>query len=184
MDAPWHFDDHGRTIEQIPIEDFYYTHPLVLTVRKSRGERIRREDLELYEEQLKEADIVLLYTGHSELREKDPAAFIDDFPCVDPKAALYLREEFPLLKAVAMDSISFDSAVTGDAEGYPSHHALLEVSEKTPQRTLLLFEDVNLRVLLGVKNILAICAFPVRFAGLEAAPVAMVAITGEEEAEC
>ena len=41
----------------------------------------------------------------------------------------------------------------------------------------LLFEDVNIQKLLGVERIKEICAFPIRFSQLEAAPVAMVAIT-------
>lgn len=45
------------------------------------------------------------------------------------------------------------------------------------ERTLLLFEDVNIQKLLGVERIKEICAFPIRFSQLEAAPVAMVAIT-------
>ena len=40
-----------------------------------------------------------------------------------------------------------------------------------------LFEDVNIQKLLGVERIKEICAFPIRFSQLEAAPVAMVAIT-------
>ena len=41
----------------------------------------------------------------------------------------------------------------------------------------VLFEDVNIQKLLGVERIKEICAFPIRFSQLEAAPVAMVAIT-------
>lgn len=69
------------------------------------------------------------------------------------------------------------SAITGEDEGFPCHHALLETNSEQKERTLLLFEDVNIQKLLGVERIKEICAFPIRFSQLEAAPVAMVAIT-------
>lgn len=182
VDAPFHFDAHGRTIEQIPTEDFYYTRPFVLDLKKRKGERIEYGDLKAVEDRISQSDILLIYTGYSDIREKDPEAFVDDFPSVAPEAAGYLRKNFPELKAVAVDTLSFDSARTGEKEGFPSHHALLETGEDSPERTLLLYEDVDLKKLSGVTGIKAICAFPVRFAGLEAGPVAMVAIVGEEKA--
>lgn len=60
---------------------------------------------------------------------------------------------------------------------YSIKHALLETNSEQKERTLLLFEDVNIQKLLGVERIKEICAFPIRFSQLEAAPVAMVAIT-------
>lgn len=69
------------------------------------------------------------------------------------------------------------SAITGEDEGFPCHHALLETNSEQKERTLLLFEDVNIQKLLGVERIKEICAFPIRFSQLEAAPVAIVAIT-------
>ena len=177
VDAPFHFDANGKTIDQIPIEDFHYTKPLVLEIAKGKGERIRYEDLKLHESEIKECDILFLYTGHSRLRDISPEDFVDNFPCMEVMAAKYLRKEFPELKAIAMDSISYYSAITGGDEGFPCHHALLETNSEQKERTLLLFEDVNIQKLLGVERIKEICAFPIRFSQLEAAPVAMVAIT-------
>ena len=149
----------------------------VLEIAKGKGERIRYEDLKSHESEIKECDILFLYTGHSRLRDISPEDFVDNFPCMEVMAAKYLRKEFPELKAIAMDSISYDSAITGGDEGFPCHHALLETNSEQKERTLLLFEDVNIQKLLGVERIKEICAFPIRFSQLEAAPVAMVAIT-------
>ena len=78
---------------------------------------------------------------------------------------------------MALDSISFDSAATGAMEGFPSHHALLEMNEEQRERTLILYEDVNIKKLVELDDkVRAVCAFPVRFAGLEAGHVNMVAI--------
>ena len=176
VDAPFHFDPRGRTIDEIPVEDFYYRSPLVLKILKGKGGCIELSDLQAYEEQIAQSDILFIYTGYSVLRETDPQAFLDDFPSMAPEAARYLRKKFPALKAVALDSISFDSAKTGAEEGFPSHHALLETNEAQPERTLLLYEDVNISKIVDLDSIQAVCAFPVRFAGLEAGPVNMTAI--------
>lgn len=176
VDAPFHFDPHGKTIDEIPIEDFYYTAPLVVKLPKKKGERVERNELEEYKEQIAACDILFIYTGYSDIRDKLPEEFLDDFPSMSPEAALYIRKEFPELKAVALDSISFDSARTGAVNGFPSHHALLETSSEQSERTLLLYEDVDIKKIADVKEIKAVCAFPVRFEGLEAGPVSIVAI--------
>ena len=174
VDAPRHFDAHGRTIDEIPLEDFYYTHPLVLRVPKKKGECVTLEDLQNVEARLRSCDLLFLYTGYCELREGHPDVFVDHFPYIAPEAAEYLRENFPALKAVALDSISVDAQDAGE-RGFPTHHAFLEKSDARPQRTLLLFVDVNIHPLLAVEKIDAVCAFPIRWKGLEGAPVSMVA---------
>lgn len=176
VDAPKHFYPGGRSIDQLPIEDFCYRSPLVLKILKQKGGRITRSDLEPYAEQIARCDILLVYTGYADLRATNPAAFIDDFACWGADACGYLRKGFPNLKAIAMDVLSVDSATTGLAEGFPAHHALLDEDDAHPERTLLIFEDVNTRALYEAgKQAKAIYAFPLRFTGLEASPVAMVA---------
>ena len=176
VDAPRHFDHAGQTIDQLPIEDFYYTRPYVLELSKKKGERITLDDIQSKQAEIEECDILFIYTGYCDIREKDPAAYVEGFPSIAPDAAKYLRAKFPKLKAIALDSISVDDAATAGEEGFPTHHSLLETSAEMPQRTLLLYEDVNVKRLLGVQNIRAVCAFPVRWKGLEGGPVNMVAI--------
>lgn len=159
----------------MPIEDFLYESALCVKLPKGKGERITKDDL-VKIEGLQEADLLMIYTGFADLRSEDPAAFIDDFPCFAKDAALYLRKECPKLKAVAMDMLSVDSCVSGAAEGFPAHHSFLERNQENPERTLILFEDVNTKKMYeaGVQP-KQVYAFPPRFKGLEAAPIAMVA---------
>ncbi|NLF27076.1 MAG: cyclase family protein [Clostridiales bacterium] len=176
VDAPKHFYPGGRAIDEIPIEDFCYRAPLALKIPKGKGGRICRADLESRADQIAKCDILLVYTGYADLRASDPRAFIDDFPCWGADAGAYLRKGFPKLKAIAMDVLSVDSAVYGAAEGFPAHHAMLDENEANPERTLLIFEDVNTRKLYEAgRPAKAIYAFPLRFKGLEASPVSMVA---------
>lgn len=176
VDAPRHFNPNGKTIDQLPIEDFYYTAPYVLHLQKGKGEIIEISDLKEKETELSQCDILLIYTGYSDLREQNPAEYTNDFPSFSPNAANYLRKSFPRLKAIAVDFLSVDSSVTASQAGFPVHHSFMDTNDEYPQRTLLLFEDVNVKKLLDKPRIQAICAFPIRFYSLEAAPVSMVAI--------
>lgn len=177
FDAPRHFDATGLTVEALPIEDFYYTNACVIPLSKEKGEPMTLEDVLAYEKALQQSDILLLYSGYSKYRETEPEHFMDDFPYIDPKLAKYLRKSCPKLKAVALDTLSVDSSVLGGKLGFPAHHALLDHNAENPERTIRIFEDVNVSKLLHAEKIRAICSFPVRWEGMEAAPVAMVAIT-------
>ena len=175
VDAPRHFDPSGKTIDQVPIENFFYTAPYVWDLPKQRGQCITLADIKAKEQNIAQCDILFIYTGYSKLRDTDPDGYVNEFPSIAPDAAAYLRSHFPKLKAIALDVISVDDAVTAGQTGFPTHHNLLETNASHPERSLLLYEDVNISPLLGVKA-KAICAFPIRWAGLEAAPVAMVAL--------
>lgn len=176
VDAPAHFSPDGKTIEKIPVEDFCYCSPFVLEIAKGKGERIEKEDLEKYKPQVEDADLLLIYTGNGSLRKREPDSYVDRFPCFSVEAAKYLRMGFPKLKGIAVDFVGVDSGTDGMKEGFPVHHAFLDTIENV--RTLLLYEDVNVEEILPYKNrIKRITAYPVRWAGAEAAPVAMVAET-------
>ena len=176
VDAPKHFCGSGKGIDELPIEDFYFVAPLVINIPKKKGERIGKAELELYKDQISRCDLLLVYTGYADYRLDNPKAYIDDFPCWTVEAADYLRKEFPDLKAIAMDFLSVDSSVHGVAEGFPAHHALLDTDEEHRERTLLIFEDVNTKKLFDAgKPAKRIFAFPLRFSGLEASPVSIVA---------
>lgn len=175
VDAPSHFDPNGKPIDRIPIENFYFENPCLIELPKQKGSLITLADLECMREKIEKCDILMIHTGYSLIRSTNVDAFTDDFPSLAPDAALYLRKEFPNLKAIALDTLSADSAVTGARDGFPSHHALLDTNTSRTERTLLIFEDVNTARVVG-KKIKCIFAFPLRLKGLEASPVAMVAV--------
>lgn len=174
VDAPCHFCPTGKTIDKIPVEEFFYTSPYIVDFRRGKGGRITLNDIKSIESEINQTDILCIYTGYADLRATDPVAFTDDFPALTLEAAVYLRKGFPKLKAIAIDVVGVDSPNT---QGFPIHKALLDHVEGSP-RTLLLFEDVNTKKLIELKGrIQQICAFPVRWEGAEAAPLCMVAIS-------
>lgn len=172
VDAPFHFDDRGLTIDQLPLGAFVFSAPLVVSRPLGRGETFRRQDLEAVGPRLRNADLLILCTGYHALRN-DASRYADDFPSLSEEAARFVRTELLGVKAVAIDTLSIESCTTGPRTGNAVHHALLD-SARHPTRPLLVFEDVNVGPILE-KVVRRILAFPLRFVGLEASPVAMVA---------
>lgn len=177
VDAPMHFYREGVSIDAIPIDKFYFDAPLILRVPKGRGEHVEIGELKEHEADIARADLLALYMGYADLRNRMPEAYIDAFPAMTPEAASYLRASFPKLKAVALDVVGADDPVTAGAACFPVHRALLAGEEPRP---LLIFEDVDLaRMWEHRSRIRTVCAFPMRYLGAEAAPVNMVAICGD-----
>lgn len=171
VDAPFHFDGSGRTIDQIPIERFAYARALVARVPKGPGGRISEEDLKRIPK-LQEADLVLLYTGYSS-RIADEARYREDFPALDLSGARYLRRECPRLQAVGIDTLSIEGA-DGCDHGFCVHHELLDEGNRA-ERSLLVYENLDLRPVEGENGFFRAWAFPLRLPGLDASPINMVA---------
>ena len=172
VDAPFHFYNKGKTIAQIPIEDFIYQHPLLIQKALKKSEFIEPEDLKAYGDALYTADILLFYTEYCKLRN-DAARYADDFPALSEAAAKFIRTEVLNVKAVAIDVLSIESAILGPKENYKVHKTLLD-GDLYSVRPLLIYEDVNIGKVLG-QTMKRIYAFPLRLKGLEASPVNIVA---------
>lgn len=172
VDAPFHFCNQGKTIDQIPIEDFCYTRPLVVQKMLPKGGFFQPEDMEACGASLYEADILLLCTGYHALRY-DHDVYMDDFPALSVEAARLIRAELLNLKAVAIDTLSIESCRLGPQKNFTVHKTLLD-SNIYSTRPVLVFEDVNIGTIL-TRQIKRIYAFPLRLTGLDASPVSIVA---------
>lgn len=174
VDAPCHMNPNGRTITEIPIEDFYYKRPCLVHIPKKHGEVVTEQELKEHEAEIDGCDLICIYTENAVLREAAPDEYSVNFPSLTPEAAKYLRFHFPELKAIALDMNSIDTD-HGGADGFPSHHAILDDIDGV--RPLLLYEDVNLKKMYEITEpIKAVCACPVRWENAEAAPVGMIVI--------
>jgi len=172
VDAPFHFCDRGKTIDQIPIEDFCYTKPLVVQKMLPKGGFFQLHDMEACGASLYEADILLLCTGYHALRY-DRAVYMDDFPALSVEAARLIRTELLNVKAVAIDTLSIESCRLGPQKNFTVHKTLLD-SNIYSTRPVLIFEDVDMGPIL-TRQIKRIYAFPLRLTGLDASPVSIVA---------
>jgi kynurenine formamidase len=167
VDAPYHFDYTGSTIDRIPIEKFHFKTPILVNL-EGRDE-IRRSDLEKIDG-IAEADLLLIYTGASRWIN-DQEKYIQNLVGLDYEAASFIRRELPRLFAVGTDAISIEK--DDGSHAFPVHHELLDESKRT-ERTVLIYENLNLSLAV-CKNIKQVYAFPIRLTGMDASPVSMVA---------
>jgi arylformamidase len=172
VDAPFHFGQDSRTIDQMPIDNFVYYEPLVVRKELSKSELIVPDDLISYGGSLHSADILLIYTGFSKFRNDD-AIFVDDFPAISSATAEFIRRELLNVKAISIDTLSIESSTLGPQSNFQVHRTLLD-EKLYDTRPLLVYEDVNIAGIVD-KKIKRIYAFPLRLKGLDASPVSMVA---------
>jgi arylformamidase len=172
VDAPFHFFNKGQSINEIPIGDFVYEKPLVIHRSLKKSDLLSTDDLKKHGDDIYSADLLLLYTGYCHNRG-DSVVYADDFPAVSATAARFIRTELINVKAVAIDTLSIESATRGPAEDFKVHKTLLD-GDLFKTRPLLIYEDVNIGIVAD-KKIRRIYAFPLRLKGLEASPVNIVA---------
>lgn len=125
VDAPWHFFDHGITVDALAL-DLLIGRTRVIEIPKRGG--ITRDDLAAAG--LREDLRVLLKTPNSALWNGEP--FRQDFTYLDESAASYLVDQG--VKVVGIDYLSVEQF---KKPGAPAHRALLS-------RNAVIIEGLNL----------------------------------------
>lgn len=171
VDAPYHFCETGKKIDEYEIGSFIFRKALLLDVESEKGGRITAEQLR-GREGIEEADILLLYTGYSKYC-MDAIVYRDNFPALTREAAVFIREELPALKAIALDTMSVDGT-DGFQTNFANHHTLLDTRDDGV-RALLIYENMDFTSILGTKGFFSVYGIPLRLKGVEASPVTMTA---------
>jgi len=171
MDAPWHFNSDGLKAAELPIDRYVFESPLLLDLPKPPGGLISTSDLHARHAELKQADLLLIRTGQSRLRDIEPDVYENDSPVLLADAAAYLMDNFPKLKAIAIDAISIGSKSVLD-DTIRSHEILTGVG-RTDGRFILIYEDVRIDSDLG--EALRIFAWPLFIVESDGSPCTMVA---------
>lgn len=172
VDAPWHYVESGVGIDQIPIENFIYKKPLVISTKLEPNHLITIEELKKVGDALYESDIIFFNSGNWKFREKDFEKYMKNFPAVSPEAAEYIRTELLNVKAVAIDTISIENLGLGAKNGYRTHNAFLN-QVKFPERTILIYEDYNPEPIIN-KKLISAFATPLRIKGKDASVINIV----------
>jgi len=168
IDVPFHADPEGFKLHEFSLNDFIFEHPVLMEIPKGEFEKITVEELQVQEEELAEADVLLIYTGHSKIRKQDPERFVANQPSFTLEAANYLVDNFDI-RAFGIDTIGIENIPEGKAGSpvqFPIHKTFLM---KKKQKNFVI-EDLNLALLLG-KKIRRFYAIPLRLYGIEAMPV-------------
>ena len=155
LDAPFHFLDDGKTLDQMPL-DWFYGAARVLRIPKNAGEEIGVGDLLPHENHLVEGAKVIYETGWH--RRFGEANFFDDFPSLTQDAARFLAEK--KIRLLGMDT------PTPSRDWYEVHHILLGAE-------IVIVE--SLARLDEVPDDITFIGFPLNFAGRDGSPIRAVA---------
>lgn len=169
VDAPWHYMGGNApkmdNTSEIPTEAFIYKNPLQIDINvKGKDYLISVDDLKKVGQELYEADALFLVTGWWGKRRMHFEDYANGFPALSPEAAEWIRKELPLVKAVAIDTLSIENIGKeyGASNGYRTHKALLDPD--FPNHSILIYEDINPEPIIG-KKLLRAFSSPLRIAG-------------------
>ena len=117
----------------------------------------------------KNIEILIIKTYFSDIRNSDK--YIWSSPIIDSEIPLYLKEQFPLLKAVCLDVISVTSQLDRE-EGKKCHINFLS---QECGREILIIEDANLNNLQKNDIIKRIFVLPLKFENMDGSPCSIIA---------
>lgn len=163
MDAPFHFDPNGQTIDQVEIERYVCNNALLLKIQKDSNEMISSDDITRTRKcEIKEKDTIVFSTGwEKRINEKDN--YINNNPGLSKDAAEFLVEK--KVSAVAIDCPSIDK---GTDSGLIVHKTLLS-------NQILIIENLcNLYRLNNQRFTLLIT--PLKLAGASGSPIRAIGI--------
>jgi len=165
VDAPFHFEPEGRTLDQLPLDRFFAPGHVLdlhdLPARTRLGPAPLRRARDRLGRSIRPGDAVLIRTGWE--RKRGTRAYLFQNPGLGGEAANELVSWG--VNLVGVDSPNID--VAGDEE-YGAHHALLRAG-------IPVIENVaNLATLGGAPFTLA--AFPLRLEGATGSPIRLVAL--------
>ena len=167
LDAPLHFDPRGRGVDQLEPGELVFERVALVDVPALPGELIGPPRLVRSQEQIADAEIVLLRTEFE--RRRGERAYIDENPELTPDLADWLRATGRALRAVGVDLISISAASHRDV-GRMAHRRFLAPQEGRP---LLVIEDMSLAH--ASSNIARLWVLPLRVRGGDGAPCTVVA---------
>lgn len=162
MDAPFHFLDEGRTIDQVPLERTVGMATLVRLRGKGTASQITREDLQPWEASLRATRKAILHTGWSSRWMQHD--FFGEYPIITVDAAQFLVECGVQLVGVETGSVDYSPNDT--------HIVLLG-------NDCLIIECLtNLDRIAQTEFYLI--ATPLKLQGLDGSPIRAVAVLDEE----
>jgi arylformamidase len=168
VDAPRHVAPHGLPLTGFALEEFIFDRPVCIDLRLEDESLVFPEHLEPFSARLGDGDVLLIRTGFGRYRSSDPERYRFRAPGFSIRAAEYIRNTFPGIRCIAMDTISF-ACIAQLEEGMEAHRVLLCPADSR----FLLVEDLNLEV-----DLSCICSLelhPWLIDGIDSAPCTVIA---------
>src|SRR5215831_3173534 len=162
MDAPFHFDPNGPTIDKVEIERYVCNDALLLKIQKDSNQIISSDDIRRSKYEIKEKDTIVFSTGwEKRIKEKDN--YINNNPGLSKDAAEFLVEK--KVNAVAIDCPSIDK---GTDSGLVVHRTLLSNQILIIENLCNLYKFNNQRFTLLIT--------PLKLAGASGSPIRAIGI--------
>jgi len=174
VDAPRHFIPDGKAIWEYSPEELVFDNPLLLECLESPGGWVEVEDLE--EANLEGIDCLFVHTGFGTCRGSEK--YRTNNPGISPEAILHLRERFPKIRCLGIDSISI-SGYQDKKRGRRAHLAAFG-RQKGLDEPLLLIEDMNLHAISQRDKLMRIILLPWQIFGIDSAPCTVIAEVAEK----
>lgn len=164
VDAPLHFVEGGRTIDEFPLEKFA-GEGVVIDVSRDEAEEISLEEVKAADGDVRSGDIVIFYTGWEEKYGTDD---YDPHPWFADEVADWLLDRD--VKMIAVDNITPDlpgPMRPDDWTEFPIHRTLLG------EEVLIAEHLAGLEPLAGRR--VEVQGFPIKIRGGDGAPARFVA---------
>ncbi|MDD5560608.1 MAG: cyclase family protein [Candidatus Omnitrophica bacterium] len=165
IDAPRHFFDNGKCIEDYPCSEWVFTAPQVINTPLGPAEILRIGKWMKAINPL--CDILIFRSGWSALRRHKK--YVEQNPGIHPEVAVYLKKNCRNLRAIGIDWLSI-SSIKNRELGREAHRAFLD--SKGQDRALLLVEDMRINLKLPVLRRVIIS--PIVVSGIDSAPCMVI----------
>lgn len=171
VDAPAHFIQGGKRIDEYEANELLFSRVFVFTIPKNPGEWIEEKDLKDKVRSIPtKIDSIIFCTGFHARRTE--GVYLSNNPGISPEAIAWLRIRFPKLRCIGIDSLSI-SSFSDRPRGRKAHiEAFME--KQAGSVPLLLIEDMDLSGL-GNNKIKNLFLFPLRVYGVDSAPCTIIA---------
>ena len=173
VDAPYHFDPKGQTLENYPASFWRCNNPYLIDYKASVEEIIGLDQIGVLLNTIPhDCDFLLLRTGFENYRRPGlDSKYIYHGPGLSPEVGLWLRE-YRQLKMIGFDFISLTSYANREL-GRRAHTAFLAKQEKHGAgNPVLIVEDMHLSELNKLPK--TIWVIPIRFEKADGSPVTVI----------
>lgn len=174
IDCPNHFYADGKKITDYTISDFMFDYPQTIEVKLEEGELL---DVKQIERRIKpDTDFLIIASGWGRYRNQDK--YVGKGPGLHADIAVYLRKNYPAVRAVGVDFISISSYMHREA-GRAAHRAFLQEPNE-----ILIVEDMRLEEMMAgglkggvsMKDIKQVLIAPLWIQGADSCPCNVIAI--------
>ncbi len=162
VDAPYHFIDQGKRIDQFEPKAWVYQKISLVEVTVEPGVLITVEMIDIARCD-QEAELILFRTDFEAYRHE--SIYWQQNPGFHAECADFLKEKCPSLRAIGFDFISLSSFKHREM-GHEAHKQFLS-------RDILIFEDLALHHIKG--NLAEVIALPLRIKDVDGAPCTIIA---------